>query len=244
MFAALSCSVRFGLAWLWSLAIAFAGCALCLLLGRDRAWVLVRTPWARVSLWLLRVRLKVTGLEHARPGFLFISNHASLIDIVVLPALLPRETKFVAKRSLLWVPIWGWFFGACGALLINRQNPAQAMRRLFEGARRLPENWSIVIFPEGRRSLSGELSRFKRGVCSLAESLGGRPIVPIGLDGARDIVPANGWLIRPGEIRVAFGPPIETTGFRAADYHENIAVCREAVLAQMSRAQRLSGDPV
>ena len=234
--------VRYLAAWLWTLGVASLGCLLCLLVGPKRMWIGVRVVWARVTLALVGVRLNIANPENLRGPAIFVANHESLIDVVFLPAIVPRTTRFVAKRELLWVPLWGWAFAAGGALLIDRKHPRAAMRSLREGAARLERGWSLVVFPEGTRSRNGTLGRFKRGAFLLA--IHGRlPVVPIGFDGARDVVPAQGWLVRGGEVRVHVGEPIDTRGWSEASLRQHIAEGEAAVARCVAAARAAGGKP-
>lgn len=197
-------------------------------LGATKTWLMLRLPWAKVILSVLRIRLEVHGAEHLRGPGIFIANHASLIDVVILPALVPRECRLVAKRAVLWFPIVGWAFGAGGALLIDRHKPRQAAVKLAQGLRKLPEGWSLLIFPEGTRSRTGDLQRFKRGAFTLAVA-SRLPIVPIGLTGTQNIIGTGSWFVRPGLVRVQVGQPIDTTGWSNHTLREHISVGHDAV---------------
>lgn len=233
--------VRYLLAWAWSLGIASVACLLCLLIGPRRTWVRVRRLWARVALALIGVRLEVQNPERLAGPAIFVANHQSLIDVVFLPAIVPATARFVAKRELLLVPLWGWAFAAGGALLIDRKNPRAALESLRRGAEMLEPGWSLVVFPEGTRTQDGELGRFKRGAFLLA-TLTKLPVVPIGFDGARDIVPAGKSLVRGGRVAVHVGEPLDTRAWAEATLRGHINQGRDAVATCVAaaRAQRRS----
>ncbi|RYF04252.1 MAG: 1-acyl-sn-glycerol-3-phosphate acyltransferase [Deltaproteobacteria bacterium] len=231
--------IRFLLAWAFSLLVGLYVCLISLLIGPKRAWWYTARPWARITLWLVGVRLRIEGEEHLRGrGCLYISNHQSLIDVVFLPAIVPPGTCFVAKRELLLIPLWGWGFGMSGAILIDRKRPREAIAQMQAGLRKLPRGWGVLIFPEGTRPKDGVMRPFKRGAFHLAAATH-MPIVPIGMDGARDIVPPNGWLVRPGEVRVTIGPPLQThdwdTASAAAHAAEGFAAVSQCVQASVAR---------
>lgn len=233
--------VRYLLAWSWSLGIASVACVLCLVAGPRRTWTWVRRLWARVTLKLVGVQLDVAHPERLAGPAIYIANHQSLIDVVFLPAIVPATTRFVAKRELLWVPFWGWAFAAGGALLIDRKNPRAALQSLRRGAKNLEPGWSIVVFPEGTRTKDGELGRFKRGAFVLA-SISKLPVVPIGFDGAREVVPAGSSLVRGGRVAVHVGEPLDTTDWSEATLRCHIAAGEAAVAAcvAQARAQRVA----
>lgn len=198
------------------------------LCGSTRLWLALRTPWARHVLRVLGVQLQVRGQEHLRGPAIFIANHMSLIDVVILPALVPKTCRLVAKRAVLWFPIIGWAFARGGALLIDRSKPQEAAQKLVDGLRQLPPNWSLVIFPEGTRSRTGALQRFKRGAFTLATA-SRLPIVPVALAGTHDIIGPGGLLFYPGTVTVQVGAPIETHAWRDDTLREHIATCHAAM---------------
>ncbi len=228
---------RFIAAWTLTLAVSVLACLLCCLLGPSRAWLCTAKPWARATLAILGVRLRVEGEAHLKAApAVFISNHQSLIDVVFMPALLPRQIRFVAKRELLWIPFLGWAFAAGGAVLIDRARPRQALRELYRGLKRLPQGWSLLVFPEGTRSKDGQVKAFKKGAFHMAMHTK-LPIVPIGMDGAREIVPPDGWLVRAGEVRICIGPPLPSCDWRPQDTAANLAAGQAAVAACVAAAR-------
>lgn len=177
-------------------------------LGAEQMWLRLRLPWARTVLRLLRVRLDVRGTEHLRGPAVFIANHLSFIDVVILPALVPRECRLVAKREVLYFPLVGWAFAAGGALLVDRRNPRLAAKRLLAAVRKLPKGWSLQVFPEGTRSRTGEMAPFKPAIASMA-SMAGCPIVPAYLSGTYEALPKGGGMLpRVRRIGAAVGPAI------------------------------------
>lgn len=227
--------LRFVVAWLWSLWMGFVICTLCVFVSPTFAWLWARTRWGRVTLALVDVRLNVTGRANLIEPAVYIANHASLIDVVVLPAMLPPKTKIVAKKSLMRIPLWGWAFASSGALLIDRSNARAAFESLREGVRRLPAGWSLAVFPEGTRSKDGQLKSFKRGAFLLAiES--GLPVVPIGIHGARSIISDGEWLVRAGEVHVHIGEAIDTRAWQTETLRQHMAEGQAAVQACMQQA--------
>ncbi|HET6346762.1 MAG TPA: lysophospholipid acyltransferase family protein, partial [Myxococcota bacterium] len=227
--------VRYVLAWINTLAFSILACILAVLIGPSRMWVFTSRRWAVSTLWLVGVRLNVEGLANLKGPALFIANHQSLIDVVFMPALLPRTVRFVAKKELRRIPLWGWAFAAGGAVLIDRKNPRAAISNIREGLKRLPKDWSLVVFPEGTRTQDGSMRPFKKGAFHMAVETG-LPLVPIGMDGAREIVPRDGWLVRSGEVRVVVGKPLDTRGWTNESLDQHMAEGRAAVQRCVDRA--------
>lgn len=227
--------VRYLVAWLYTLFMSLSSCVLCCVIGPSRMWTIMAGAWGRGTLFLLGVKLEIEGEEHLRGPAVFISNHQSLIDAVFMPAILPPTVRFVAKRELLLIPLWGWAFAAGGAVLIDRNNPRQAISSLRRGLRRLPKGWSLIVFPEGTRSKDGQMRAFKKGAFHLAVETH-LPLVPVGMDGARDIVPPDGWLVHGGVVRVTVGAPIDTTAWGYEHVAAYMADGRAAVQACVDRS--------
>jgi 1-acyl-sn-glycerol-3-phosphate acyltransferase len=212
--------------WLYTLLFS-AGACVGLLVGPVWSWLTFMKPWAKGSLRIMGVRTELVGADNLKGPAVFISNHQSLIDVVFVPAVLPPTTKFVAKKELLWVPLWGWAFSKAGGIMIDRKNPQAAIHSIRDGLKRLPPGWSVVVFPEGTRTRNGDLQTFKKGAFHIAIETG-LPIVPIAMEGAFDVVPRHQVLLRPGTIHVTVGAPIDTRGWRTETIAEHM---RQAWLA-------------
>jgi 1-acyl-sn-glycerol-3-phosphate acyltransferase len=235
--------VRYLAAWAFTLCVALLSCVLCVCIGGTRMWLSVAQNWARATLWILGVRLDLVGLHNLQRGpAVFICNHESLMDVVFLPAILPRTVRMVAKRELLYVPFVGWAFAGGGAVLVDRSKPRQALRNLLRALEKLPRGWSLFVFPEGTRSKDGELRPFKKGAFHMAAHTK-LPVVPIGLAGARAIVPADGWLVRPGVVQVHVGEPIDTTDWEVSDAPRHCAAGFAAVAHCVQAARTRRAQP-
>ena len=170
---------------------------------------------ARVILWAAGVKVEWEGVERLRgrgPRVL-VSNHESWFDVMALTAELPWEYRFAIKKELEKVPLWGAAWQACGHISVDRYN-RQAAIQSMERARQISgENADtlIVFFPEGTRSPTGGLQRFKKGAFVLALQLG-VPVIPVAVIGGRQIMAKNRMRIRSGRMRVVVGEPIPVAG--------------------------------
>lgn len=230
-------TVRFALAWLFTLVVGTLVLVLCLPLGAARTWTLLARRWARGVLWLSGVELNVEGAEHLDGPAVFIVNHQSLIDAVYVPALLPSTTRYVVKRELGRVPFFGWGLRATGNIMIDRRKTRSAIQAIQEGLLHLPRGWSVVVFPEGTRSKTGGLQPFKKGAFQIALELR-LPIVPLGAAGQRDIVPSGKVVIRPGAVYVTVGAPLSSEGWTHDTLPEHMAEAHAAVERCMERSER------
>jgi len=176
-------------------------------------------------------------LDGTRP-VIYMANHQSLFDIPVLFITLPGQVRFLAKRSLFKIPIFGWSIALGGFIAIDRENRSKAKESFDAAAERLRSGTSTLIFPEGTRSSDGLLAPFQRGGLLLALK-SGLPIVPVGIEGTLDVQPKSSFLIRPGTIHIRYGAPIEVEEYGIRGRQALAARVREAVaeLAHTELAQ-------
>lgn len=170
--------------------------------------------WARSLLWLCGITVHLRGMEHVEKDrvYLVMANHQSLFDIPLINALMNIRIRFLAKKSLGLIPIFGWYLWAGRYIFIDRSNPRVSHRSIEAAVPKLKQGPSLAIFPEGTRSPDGRLQPLKRGGFILAiESQ--VPILPVGIAGTVDVLSRSGWLIRSGPVAMAIGRPIDTTRF-------------------------------
>ncbi len=186
--------------------------------------------WSRLVLAAPGVKLKIeqrTELDPGRP-YVFMANHASMIDIWAVFVGVPVPFRFIAKKQLSWIPIFGWAMAAGRMIFIDRQNAVAARRSIEEAARRIRAGQSVVIFPEGTRTRDGRLRPFKKGGFHLAID-SGADIVPMAIHGSRALMPRGAMLIRAGEVRLEMGEPIPTAGLGPADRDRTLKLVRERI---------------
>ena len=181
---------------------------LLILPGGRTADRLVR-HWCRAMLRLSGCPVRVDGLEHLRTAgpAILVANHSSYVDAAVLLAALPVEFVFVAKRELVRSPVIGTVIRKVGHLAVERHDPGQSAADAGHATARLRAGTSLLFFPEGTFLRGPGLLPFRLGAFKAAVETG-RPVVPVGLRGAREILPAHAWAPRPGSITLAVGPAI------------------------------------
>ena len=191
--------------------------------------------WSRYGLLIAGVSLEVEGAElvpRDQP-LIFMGNHQSNFDIMTLIPAVPLRFNWLAKEELFRVPVFGPSMKSAGYIPINRGDGRDALKSLDRAAKLVRAGTSIAIFPEGTRSIDGNLLPFKRGGFILAAKAG-VPIVPFTIAGSREINPPDNFLfLRPGKIRIRFGPPIPT-GERGAKQQANLMEqIREAIASRL-----------
>ncbi len=182
---------------------------------RDGEMWLVANVWSQVLIWAGGATLKVEGREHLDPKrpTIYICNHQSTLDAPVLfKSLWPVPFRYVSKHTLKYVPVTGWYLMVAGYIFINRSNRRKAVATLDAAAQRIRAGTSIVVFPEGTRSETGEILPFKKGPFALATKAK-VAICPVTIEGSGKVMPKNSWRITPGLVKVKIGAPIDPTPY-------------------------------
>jgi len=167
--------------------------------------------WARLILVTTGVRVQVSGLQHLEPGrsYVFAANHQSIYDIPIVFTSIPAQLRIVAKESLGRIPFMGWHLHRAGHLLVDRRNPgADIVEKM---ARLVRQGNSLIVFPEGTRSLDGTVGRFKKGSFAVAVDAG-LPVVPVTITGSRHVMKKGQLMVCPGVVQLVVHPPISTEG--------------------------------
>ena len=167
---------------------------------------------SRAVLWAGGTPVRIRGLENidTEAPQVVACNHQSMFDVWAVAAHLPVRYHFVAKKEIKSIPIFGRAAGAAGHVYIDRGNRMAAVESLKVAGRKIREEESTaVVFPEGTRSLTGDLQSFKKGPFIMAIEAG-VPIVPTVIDGTFGILPKRGVRVRPHPISVWFGTPIDS----------------------------------
>lgn len=169
--------------------------------------------WARLILSAAGVNVQIIGFENIDPdrSAILAANHQSQFDIPAVLGYLPIQFRWLAKKELFKVPLWGYAMRRAGYMPIDRSHPKKALRSLEEAAKKIRNGTSILIFPEGTRSCDGKLLPFKPGAIVLALK-SGCPIVPMAIVGTRETLPRGSLWAKPGDVKIRIGKAIETTG--------------------------------
>lgn len=177
-----------------------------------------------------KIEIDAAKLEAARPC-VYVSNHQSIMDVLVFGAVVPRRTVAVGKRELARIPLFGWFFVRSGNLVIDRGNSEAARQMLATAARRLrDEGLSVWFMPEGHRNPTRQLLPFKTGAFRLAAAAG-VPVVPVVAAPLESLVDTRRLLAHRGRLAISVLDPVrfEESG------EEAIASTAAAVRETMQR---------
>lgn len=169
--------------------------------------------WARLIVAAAGVRIETVGLENvsADGRYVIVANHYSYLDIPCLLAAIDHPLRFMAKKSLFQVPLFGWGLKAAGFIPVDRKNRRTALQSFDMAAKRIRKGNSITVFPEEGRTSTRELKPFQRGAFLLAMRAG-LSVIPVALDGTWDVLRVGQTAIRPGNVTVKIGSPIALEG--------------------------------
>lgn len=205
--------------------------------SKERFAERVPPRWGKLLLRLAKVRAEWENPERLGQGQaqILVANHQSWFDVFALSGTLPVKFSFVGKKELSNLPVFGPAWARVGHYGIDRSHSQAAMASLRQvGQRVRSDATTVVMFPEGTRSATGELARFKKGAFMLAIDAQ-VPVVPVAVLGTRRIMAKGRWLIRPGLITIRVAPPISTKGMTMADRGALARRAWEAVSALMER---------
>ena len=199
---------------------------------------MVANLWAKILLFICDTKVKVIGKENLLLGKpqIFMANHQSDFDILIALAYIPVQFRWIAKKELFNIPIFGAAMRSAGYIEIDRHNREKALQSLDEAALRIRKGKSIMTFPEGTRSRDGEIKAFKQGAFHLAIKTG-VPIVPVSIIGSGQIMPKRSVKIKSGQIKLVIGEPIEVKSFDIEKRQELIKKVRDTIIKNYDNVQ-------
>jgi 1-acyl-sn-glycerol-3-phosphate acyltransferase len=194
--------------------------------------------WARQIMAAAGVDLSVEHRERVDPSrnYVIIANHASYLDIPALFSVVPQGLRFMAKKSLFVIPVFGWAIRATGFIPIDRKDRSSAAQSFDLAARQIRSGKTVVVFPEEGRSRTREMKPFKRGAFLLALKAG-LPIVPVAIRGMYDVLPATRLRVHPGPVKIIFGEPIDTSAYSVRQRDELSELTRGRILEMLGEAR-------
>jgi 1-acyl-sn-glycerol-3-phosphate acyltransferase len=218
---------------IWSMfCIAFATVIYLLTFQKKIPLFLAKFMWARVFLIIIGARVKTVGKENIKKGqhYLVIANHSSYSDIATLFKALPFHLNFIGKSELKKVPFLGWYMKMSGMIFIDRKNARKSKVSLNEATDVLKKGKSVVIFPEGTTSITGDIAPFKKGGMVLAHDAEST-ILPIRIDGTANVWPSDNNLnMKSGKVLVTIGKPIPFAEYQNQNTSEFLKDLRQTII--------------
>lgn len=167
--------------------------------------------WSRLTCWLALCRVKTRGHENLDPrqSYVFVANHQSAFDIFLVYGFLNQNVKWMQKQSLRKIPFVGFASEKAGHVFVDHSTLKTRADSIKKAKEQIVNGVSMVIFPEGARSWTGKLGRFKRGAYYVAHDMK-LPVVPLTINGAYDVLRRDGFRLRPGRMELVIHRPIPT----------------------------------
>jgi putative phosphoserine phosphatase/1-acylglycerol-3-phosphate O-acyltransferase len=182
--------------------------------SKREAFNVMGSVWGDVAASAAGIDLRVEGEEHLwshRPA-VFIFNHQSGLELVLLLKMLRRDITGIAKEELRHNPVFGPLFAAAGVVFVDRSNTAKAIQALEPAVEALRQGRSLIVAPEGTRSKTPTLRPFKKGAFHLAMQAR-VPIVPIVFRNVLDALPKGAAIVRPAVVEAVVLPPVDTSSW-------------------------------
>lgn len=205
---------------------------LTIFIPKGRGYHFCGRIWSHIILKTIGISVEVKGLEKLNRSeeYVFISNHASAIDIPVIIASVPWQIRMVAKKELEKVPFLGWSLRLGDYILIDRKNSGESKKSIESAIHKIQNGRSVFMFVEGTRSKDGNILPFKKGPFVLAIQAQ-VSIVPITLNFTPNIMVKNSIKVRKGTVEVIFDDPIPTVGKTLESKDEILKLAYERVSA-------------
>jgi 1-acyl-sn-glycerol-3-phosphate acyltransferase len=177
-------------------------------LGMHTACGVISRWWARLIIRTCGITVEIEGLENLRglKSYILVTNHQSFFDIFAILAYLPGDTRFVAKKELMKIPVVGYAMVQNGHIIVDRQGGGRSIRRALEAARE--GSYPICVFAEGHRHNDGHVHEFNEGAAWIA-TMAKLPCVPMAISGSGAFFPREAKVPIPGgRMRMTLLPPI------------------------------------
>lgn len=192
--------------------------------------------WARSIIAITPVwKMRSEGFGHINPAkpYLIVCNHQSMLDILIVAAKLPLLFKFLAKKELFDIPFLGWHMKLAKYVPVDRANRTSRHKALVDLSDWLKQGASVLFFPEGTRSLDGEIHEFRPAAFKIARDAG-VDILPVVVDGTGDALPKHSWLLKKHvEFRLSVLPVVSTQNLSDDDLEQAQIRVREAMIAKL-----------
>lgn len=191
--------------------------------------------WAWLMFKTAGVRTGIRGREKIKKGqsYVIISNHQSHFDALILVIKLGIQFRWIAKKELLKIPLFGYALYAAKNIFIDRSNREKAIKSIHRGMDRLAKGVSVLFFAEGSRSPDGALQKFKKGGFAIAIERN-LPLLPVTVNGSRKVLPKGEVVFHSGKIEVAVGDPIKTNDFTIDRIEELVKITSDMVFSNLN----------
>jgi 1-acyl-sn-glycerol-3-phosphate acyltransferase len=196
--------------------------------------------WSKIVCILTLCPVKVQGKEKLdkNQSYIFVANHQGAYDIFLIYGYLHVPIKWMMKRSLRKIPFVGKACEMAGFIFVDNSSPRAVARTMQEAEQKLKKGASVAIFPEGSRTTTGRIGKFKKGAYQMALDLK-LPIVPVTINGSYQVMPRGSYFIRPHKMELLIHNPIPTKDLISGNLRE--AALHIQTLIEKTKAEIESG---
>jgi len=186
--------------------------------------------WSKLTCIISLCPVKVIGAEKLdrKQSYIFVSNHQGSYDIFLIYGYIGQPIKWVMKQSLRKIPLVGYACERAGFIFVDNSSAQAAAKTIQTAESKLKNGASIVIFPEGSRTRTGKMGKFKKGAYQMALDLK-LPIVPVTINGSFEVLPIHSYLIHPHKMELIIHEPIETESIHIENIREATVKIKELV---------------
>lgn len=173
---------------------------------------MIAVIWAKLCCWIAPISVSIQGKDNYNPNqsYVIVSNHQSMVDIPVLHAHLGLPIKWIMKKELKKIPIFGTACHQLGCIYVDRSNHEAAVQSIQDAKEKLTSNACVLFFVEGTRTRDGKLLPFKKGAFRFAKEMN-LPILPLTIQDSIYLLPSDSLDLVPGTTHIQIHPPIDTT---------------------------------
>ena len=191
--------------------------------------------FVKLGLFLVGVKVKVSGLEHLDPDqpYIFTPNHQSFIEVPLFVTYLDRYPGYLAKKEVFKYPIFGYGIRLAKVVPVDRSNSPSAVESAKAATANIRQGKSYMVYPEGTRSKDGRLLPFKKGAFMMAIDAG-VPVVPVTVSGATKIMPKGSFNIFPSTVHLTIHEPMSTAGYSKENVAELMERARQKIYSALS----------
>ncbi len=192
---------------------------------------IVAVFWSRIVCFFTPVRVRITGRNNysRHKSYVVVVNHQSMIDIPVIHGWLGLKIKWVIKNELRKIPVFGSACESLGCIYVDRFDRYAAIKSIEQARKRLSGRASVLFFPEGTRTRTGEIARFKKGAFYFAKETG-LPILPLTIKNTMNILPSDSLDLFPGTAEIVVHPPVDINAVSPEEFNEVIERIRQTII--------------
>jgi 1-acyl-sn-glycerol-3-phosphate acyltransferase len=187
--------------------------------------------WAKSILWAAGIKVQTEGLEKIdlKKSYVFTANHQSHMDVLAVFSILQLTVRYIAKKELFRIPLFGWAMAAAGNIKVDRSNREKAIKSIEQAGESIRKGVSVILFPEGTRSPDGKIHAFKKGAFVLAMK-SGVPVVPISISGTRKILKKHSLKLTPGTVKIVVSDPIISSKYKIDEREKFAKEVRQIII--------------